>query len=59
MADIVDVRTRQSMTIEFLTVEVANPIEIHTCVRSLNGQDAIDVSSAGLWVSLFKNGEKT
>lgn len=54
-----DVRTRQSMATEFLIVEGANPIEFHTRLRSVNGEDAIDVSSVGRWVSLFKNSEKT
>jgi len=58
MADVVDVRTRQSMAIEFFTVEGANPIEIHRRLRSVNGEDAIDVSSVGHWVSLFKKSEK-
>jgi hypothetical protein len=47
------------MAIEFLTVEGANPIEIHRRLRSVNGEDAIDVSSVGRWVSLFKKSEKT
>jgi hypothetical protein len=50
---------KQSMAIEFRTVEGANPIEIHRRLRSVNGEDAIDVSSVERWVSLFKNSEKT
>jgi hypothetical protein len=44
MADVVDVRTWQDMAIEFLTVEGANPIKIQRRLRSVNGEDAIDVS---------------
>ena len=54
-----DVRTRQSMAIEFLIVEGANPIEFRTRLRSVNGEDAIDVSSVGRWISLFKSSENT
>jgi transposase len=58
MADVVDVRTRQRAVIEFLTAEGSSPIEIHRRLRSVYGEDAIDVSSVRHWVRRFKSGEK-
>ena len=40
-----DVRTRQRVVIEFLTAEGSRPIEIHRRLRSVYGEDAVDVSS--------------
>jgi hypothetical protein len=46
------------MVTEFLTVEGSSPIEIRRHLRSLCGEDAIDVSSVRHWVHYFKSGEK-
>jgi len=53
MADVLDVRTRQSMAIEFLTVEGANQLKFHRRLRSVNDEDDIDVSSVGRWGQSF------
>jgi hypothetical protein len=45
MADVVDVRTRQRVVIEFLTAESSSPIEIHRRLISVYVEDAIDVGS--------------
>jgi hypothetical protein len=45
LADVVDVGTRQRVVTEFLTTEDSSPIEIHRRLRSVCGEDAIDVSS--------------
>jgi hypothetical protein len=37
--------TRQRVVVEFRTVECSSPIQIHRCLRSMYGEDAIDVSS--------------
>lgn len=50
--DIVDVRTRQRMVIEFFTAEGSSPVEIHVLLRSVCGDDTIDVNSdAGFTIS--------
>jgi len=43
MADDVGIRTRQ--IIEFLGTESSSPIGIHRRLRSMYGEDAIDISS--------------
>jgi len=45
MADDVGIRTRQRMAIEFLVTESSSPIGIHRRLRSVYGEDAIDISS--------------
>jgi hypothetical protein len=45
VTDIVVVRARQRVAIEFLTVEGFSPNEIHRSLRSVYGEDAIDASS--------------
>jgi transposase len=57
MADVVDVRSRQRVVIEFLTAEGSSPIKIHRRLRSVFGEDTIDVSSVRSWVRHFKSGE--
>lgn len=59
MAGIVDVRTGQREVIPFLTLEGSSPIRIHTSLRCVYGEDAIDIRSVRLWVRLFKSGERT
>jgi hypothetical protein len=58
MADIVDVRTRQRVVIEFLNVEGSIPIETHRHLTSVYGEDAVDVSSVRRWNRCFKGGER-
>ena len=58
MADVVDIRTKQCVVIKFLTAEGSSPIEIHRRLRSVYGEDAIDVTSVRRWVRRFKSGEK-
>jgi hypothetical protein len=45
VTDVVVVRTRQRVVIEFLTVEGLSPTEIHRSMRSVYGEYAIGVSS--------------
>jgi hypothetical protein len=45
MAHVVDLCTRQRVEIEFFTAEGCSPIEIHRCLRSMFGEDAIDCAS--------------
>jgi len=54
---IVDVSTGQREMIEFLTLEGSSPIRIHTCLRCVYGENAIDFRSVRLWVRRFKSGE--
>lgn len=58
MADVVDVRTGPREVTEFLTLEGSSPIRIHTCLRCVYGEDAIDVRSVRLWVRRFKNSKR-
>jgi hypothetical protein len=51
----VDVCTRQRVVIEFLTAEASSPIEIHRLLRSMYGEDAMDVSSDRCWVHCFES----
>ena len=52
------VRTRQRVVTEFITAEGFSPIEVHRRLRSVYGEDAIDVSSVRRWVRRFKGDEK-
>lgn len=45
MADVVDVLTRQKVMTELVTAEGCNPIQIHRCLKTMHGEDAIDISS--------------
>jgi len=55
----VDVHSRQRVVIEFLTAEGSRPIVIHRLLRSMYGENAIDISSVRRWVHCFESGEKT
>ena len=44
-----DVRTRQRMVIEFFTAEGSGPVEIHILLRSVCGDDTIDVNSGAVF----------
>jgi hypothetical protein len=44
--------------IEFLTAEGFSQMEIHRCVRSVSGEDAVDVSPVRPSVPHFKSSEK-
>jgi hypothetical protein len=55
----VDVCTKQRVVIEFLTAEGSSPIGNHRLLRSMYGEDAIDVSSVRWWVRWFESREKT
>ena len=54
MAGFVDVRTGQRDVIEFLTLEGSSPVTIHTCLRCVYGEDAIDVRSVRLWSVILR-----
>lgn len=56
--DIVEVHTRLRVVIEFFSAGASSPVEIHACLKSVCGEDAIDVHSVNHWVRLPKNGEK-
>lgn len=55
----VDVHSRQRVMIEFRTAEGASPIVIYRLLRSMCGEDAIDVSSVRCWVRCFESREET
>jgi hypothetical protein len=57
MADVVDVCTRQRVAIEFFNAEGSSVIEIHRNLRSVHGEDAIDISPVRHWVHCFKSSE--
>ena len=59
MAHVVDVHTRQRVVIEFLTAEGSRPIVIHRLLRSMYGEDIIDVSSVIHWIHCSNSSEKT
>jgi hypothetical protein len=44
--------------IEFHTVEGCSMVGIFRCLRSVCGEDALDVSSVRHWVHCFKSSEK-
>jgi transposase len=46
------------VVIQFLTVVGSSPIKIHRHLKSVCGEDAIDVSSVRHWVRRFKRGGK-
>jgi hypothetical protein len=58
MADDVRICTRQRMAIEFLGTESSRLIDIHRRLKSVYGEDAIDISSVRRWVCLFKSSEE-
>jgi hypothetical protein len=45
MVDVVDIHTRHRVVTVFLTAEGSSQIEIHILLRSMRGDNAIDVSS--------------
>jgi hypothetical protein len=58
MADDVGIRARQRMVIEFLGTEGSSPIDIHRRLRSIYGEDVMDISSIRHWVRRFKSSEQ-
>jgi hypothetical protein len=56
MADVLDIRSRQKVVTKFLTADEPTPAEIHTYLRSVCGEDAIDARSVRRWVRYFKCG---
>jgi hypothetical protein len=58
MADDVGIRTRQRVAIEFLGTESSSLKDIHRRLRSVYGEDAIDISSVRRRVRRFKSSEK-
>jgi transposase len=58
MTDVVDVNTRQRMVTELLTAEGSSPIEVHRRLRSVYGEDAVEISSVRRWIRRFNSGEK-
>jgi len=57
MEEISDVRFKQRAVIEFLTVEKVLPIEIHTRMQAVYGDQCVDVSTVRRWVRRFEDGE--
>jgi len=49
----VEICTKQSVVIEFLTADSSIPVHLH--LRSVCGDNAIDVSSVRYWVCCFKS----
>jgi len=45
MVNVVDICMRLRVLTEFLIVDGTNPVEIHRCLRSICGENAVDVSS--------------
>lgn len=58
MADDVDIHTRQRVVTRLLTAEGSGPLEIHTRLRSVYCEDAIDDSSVTRRVLRFKSGQE-
>ena len=50
MEEFSDVRFKQRAVIEFLTVEKAPPIEIHTRMQTVYGDQCVDVNTVRRWV---------
>jgi hypothetical protein len=42
---VIDVHTRRRVVAEFLTAEGSSPIVIYRCLKSMSGEDAMDVRS--------------
>lgn len=53
-----DLCTRQIVVIELRIAHGSNWIHIQRHLRSVYGEDAIDVSLVGCWISRFKSSEK-
>jgi hypothetical protein len=58
MAPVVYLHTRQRVAVEFHTAEGSSLIEIHSHLRSMFGEDAIDIACIRCWVHCFKISEK-
>jgi hypothetical protein len=58
MADVVNVRPRQTVVTEFLTAQGCSLIEIPRRLRSVYGEDAIEVTAVRRWARRFTSGEK-
>jgi len=54
----VDLNTRQRMLTELLTAEGSRPVQIHRRLRSLCGEDTIEIRSVRRWLRRFNSGEK-
>lgn len=54
MADDLGIHTRQRVVTQLLTAEGSSPLEIHTRLRSVYCEDAIDVSSVTRWVLFLR-----
>jgi len=50
MEEFSDVRFKQRAVIEFLTVEIVPPIEIHRRMQAAYGGQCVDVSTVRRWV---------
>ena len=57
MEEFSDVRFKQHVVTEFLTVEKVPPIEIHKRMQAVYGDQRVDVSTVRHWVRRFKDGE--
>ena len=57
MEEFSDVRFKERAVIEFLTAEKVPPIEIHTQMQVVSGDQCVDVSTVRRWVRRFKDGE--
>jgi len=58
MADVVNVCTRQRVVTEILIAQGSNWTHIQRHLRSVYGEDAIDVNSVRCWTNHFKSSEK-
>jgi hypothetical protein len=56
IVDVVDILNREKAVT--LTAKGSSLIEIHGCLRSMYGEDAIDVSSVRCWVHCVNSGDK-
>jgi len=57
MEEFSDVRFKQGVVIEFLTVEKVPPIETHRRMQAVYGDQCVDVSTVIRWVRRFKDAE--
>ena len=57
MEELSDVRFKQRAVIEFSTAEKVPPIEIHSRMQAVYGDQCVDVSAVRRWERRFKDGE--
>lgn len=52
-----DLNTRHRMLTELLIAEGSRPVQIYRRLRSVYGEDAVEISSVRLWLRRFNSGE--